>query len=83
LQAVTNGQAQIVEYVEPPEPAIVITWEYIRKKRDELLKETDWVGLKDVTLNNEIAWLNYRQALRNIPQSFPTPETVVWPVKPA
>jgi hypothetical protein len=83
LQEVSKGRAQIVEYVEPPQPAIVITWEYIKKRRDELLKETDWVGLKDVSLKNEIAWLNYRQALRDLPQSFPTPESVVWPIKPS
>jgi ABC-type glycerol-3-phosphate transport system substrate-binding protein len=62
----------------PPTP----TWEQIRSQRDQLLKETDWVGLKDVVITNEQAWLDYRQALRDIPQNFTNPEDVVWPTKP-
>jgi hypothetical protein len=57
-------------------------WEQIRFKRDALLRSSDWVGLKDVTLSNEQAWLDYRTALRNIPQTYSNPSQVVWPVKP-
>ena len=28
------------------------------------------------------AWLTYRQALRDLPQNFETPEEVVWPELP-
>lgn len=77
LEELKNGEAELVPYV-PPAP----TWEEIRAKRNQLLQESDWVGLRDVTLSNEQAWLNYRQALRDIPSTFTSPETVVWPQKP-
>ena len=59
-----------------------IAWEPVRNKREQLLKETDWVGLSDVNISNKQAWLDYRQALRDIPQTFAKPEDVIWPVKP-
>jgi hypothetical protein len=62
------------------------TWAKIREKRDNLLKETDFFFLIDVnkkyttsSLNN---MSNYRQALRNITDTFKNPFTIVWPVKP-
>jgi len=73
-----KGEAELVPYVEPPSQ----TWEQIRAIRDSKLRETDWVGLKDITVSNESAWLNYRQALRDIPQNFANPQDVVWPSKP-
>lgn len=43
----------------------------LRIKRDKLLKECDWVTLPDVQLSEEkkTAWLNYRQALRDLPDN--------------
>ena len=35
----------------------------LRKQRDELLKETDWLANSDVTMSD--AWATYRQSLRN------------------
>lgn len=59
-----------------------LTWEQIRSQRDALLFQTDWIFAPDVTLKNKEAWLTYRQALRDLPQNFKTPEEVVWPEKP-
>jgi hypothetical protein len=67
---------------EDADPTPTPTWDEIRSQRDLLLKETDWVGLTDINLQNKQAWLDYRQALRDIPQNFTNPEDVVWPVKP-
>lgn len=62
----------------------------LRIHRDILLKECDWVTLSDVSLSDEkkTAWLNYRQALRDLPSNS-TPEldgpfvkNVEWPQKP-
>jgi hypothetical protein len=62
----------------------------LRIHRDILLKECDWVTLSDVQLSEEkrTAWLNYRQALRDLPSNS-TPEldgpfirNVEWPQKP-
>ena len=84
-----NGGVQIsadsleyIAYLEklntPPAP----TWETTRQKRDELIKNSDWIFLPDVTLKNKEAWLAYRQALRDLPQNFSEPSEVVWPQKP-
>lgn len=65
-----------------PEPEPPLTWDQIRSQRNYLLSQTDWIFAPDVTLKNKEAWLTYRQALRDVPQSFTTPEEVVWPIKP-
>lgn len=71
---------QIEPEPEPePEP---ISWEYVRSMRSMYLKYSDWVVLPDSNPPNKEAWLTYRQALRNIPQTFTTPESVVWPITP-
>ena len=79
LEEQANGEAELVPYT-PPAP----TWEEIRAQRDGLLRDSDWVTLPDTTPKpDKEAWLTYRQALRNVPQSSSTPESVVWPAKPA
>lgn len=65
-----------------PEP-LAPTWEKIRVERDFLLKNSDWAVLPDATPKpSKEAWLGYRQGLRDVPQTFSTPESVVWPAKP-
>lgn len=53
----------------------------LRIKRDALLAETDWWGAADLTMTNEQT--NYRQALRDITNTYDSLETVEWPEKPA
>ena len=52
----------------------------IREHRDNLLTETDWMALGDVTMSD--AWKTYRQELRDIPASNTVYENVTWPTKP-
>lgn len=52
----------------------------VRHKRMVLLHDTDRYGLADRGTAQE--WLDYRQALRDIPQQEGFPVNVVWPVKP-
>ena len=56
-------------------------WEAIRVVRNRLLADCDWTQMPDVPLTEEQkeAWREYRQALRDIPQTFATPDEVVWP----
>ena len=54
--------------------------EYIREHRDNLLTETDWMALGDVTMSD--AWKTYRQELRDIPASNTVYADVTWPTKP-
>ena len=54
----------------------------IRKKRDGLLSDTDWMALSDVTMSADMT--DYRQALRDITDhvNFPYLGEDDWPVKP-
>jgi hypothetical protein len=61
---------------------IATTMDSVRQKRNSLLQSSDWVGLTDAVVKNKEAWLTYRQALRDIPSTFKTPEEVVWPELP-
>ena len=55
---------------------------YVRRKRDELIADTDWMALSDNTLTPE--WATHRQALRDITNhaNFPWLNDEDWPVKP-
>jgi hypothetical protein len=61
-------------------------WLPIRTKRDTLLKNSDTHILPDkweeMDSTTKQAWSTYRQQLRDIPQSFNTPEVVIWPTNP-
>ncbi|EAZ2875443.1 hypothetical protein B5W74_21990 [Salmonella enterica] len=59
-------------------------WADIRKKRDSLMFETDWTQMPDAPLNDakKAEFTAYRQALRDIPQTYSDPDAVVWPEKP-
>lgn len=55
----------------------------LRKKRDALLIETDWMANSDVTMSDD--WKTYRQALRDITKQTPTDDTlsnITFPTKP-
>jgi hypothetical protein len=60
----------------------------LRKKRDELLAETDWMALKDRNITQ--AETEYRQKLRDLPSDYPNVGldvngnfiNVVFPTKP-
>lgn len=56
----------------------------IRKVRDRLLTATDWTQGADSPLSDadKTAWATYRQALRDITDTYSSLDTVVWPTKP-
>lgn len=56
-----------------------VTWETIKTRRNELLNSTDWTQLPDVDEYKKARYSKYRQALRDIPETFASPELVVWP----
>ena len=53
----------------------------VRSQRDQMLKDTDWMGLSDVTMTAE--WATYRQSLRDITNQEGFPHSVTWPTEPA
>ena len=53
----------------------------LRRQRDQLLTETDYLALADSTLTDEMR--DYRQALRDLPANTEDPANPVWPTKPS
>jgi len=56
----------------------------LRRSRNKLLAETDWVITmhKELGTNLPAAWKTYRQALRDITDTYTSLDDVVWPEKP-
>jgi hypothetical protein len=61
-----------------------LAWKQVRAERDRLLSVCDWTQVADAPLaaDEREAWADYRQALRDVPQDFATPDDVVWPTAP-
>lgn len=60
-------------------------WASVRTIRDARLKGTDWIVIQSQEAGVAIPdkWKVYRQALRDIPETFKSdPDAVVWPEKP-
>ena len=59
----------------------------LRMRRDDLLKETDFYALSDVTMSTEMT--TYRQALRDLPSTISDDDTaedvdnITFPTKPS
>ena len=66
--------------VKSAEAILESQYAYLRRKRNQLLAETDYLALADVTLTDEMR--AYRQALRDLPANTPDPANPVWPTKP-
>lgn len=56
-------------------------WEEVRIIRNELLKESDWTQLSDISQTIKDLWSTYRQQLRDVTNQ-PNPFNIEWPVKP-
>lgn len=54
--------------------------ELLREVRNALLAETDWWANSDLTITQ--AQRDYRQALRDITDTYSSIDDVVWPTKP-
>jgi hypothetical protein len=53
----------------------------LRIERNRLIAETDWWDMSDTPTMTE-AQITYRQALRDITDSYSSLDDVVWPEKP-
>lgn len=64
-------------------PAVrdALAWDAVRAERDALLAASDWTQVADAPVDSA-AWAVYRQALRDVPQDYATPDAVVWPTAP-
>lgn len=61
-----------------------VKWRSIRGQRDALLSASDYVILPDAPYSDvtKTNYRTYRQALRDLPQTYSNPDDVVWPTKP-
>ena len=59
-------------------------WDIARKKRDSLLKDSDWTMTTGATVD-QAQWSAYREKLRDIPQTYKGKATseIVWPTAPS
>jgi hypothetical protein len=59
-------------------------WIMLRHERNMLLAQSDWTQVLDAPLNQQDreSWKEYRQQLRDMPETVLDPESVVWPEKP-
>lgn len=57
----------------------------LRDARSMFLRDTDWVVTKATENDEPIpqAWKDYRQALRDITDTYSSLDDVVWPTKPS
>jgi len=72
---IISEELTVGNYVAPDE-----TWETIRGKRNQLLKDTDWQGMSDVTMSD--AQTAYRKKLRDLPATNADPTKIVFPDAP-
>ena len=54
----------------------------LRQERNYKLIQTDWVNGGDVPQSIKDLWYPYRQALRDITETYTSLDDVVWPTKP-
>jgi len=62
-----------------------LDWIPFREQRDKLLRESDWTQISDyslVTEEEKVLWAEYRQELRDLPETYPNSEDIVWPSQP-
>ena len=60
-------------------------WMKLRSERDNLLLSSDFTQLGDIGLSEskKTEWINYRQALRDLPANTSDPASPNWPTKPS
>ena len=56
-------------------------WIAIRLERNRRLQITDWRASSDLKLSDD--WKNYRNELRQIPQTQTDPYNIAWPTEPS
>lgn len=72
-QAVANSRAEEKQFYQLID---------LRNRRNQLLAESDWTQILDIPEATRLAWQPYRQALRDITNTYTSLEDVVWPTKP-
>lgn len=81
---VEEGVARILNPIEINEAdqqnLFSVALNELRQERNKKLEQTDWWAVGDRTMTQE--QINYRQALRDITETYSSIEDVVWPEMP-
>ncbi|HIF9079948.1 TPA: phage tail assembly chaperone [Photobacterium damselae] len=72
-----------MDFYQTDEIRLQSQWESVRYTRAILLKQADeMVNMANDKGEDSIFFRQYRQALRDIPQTYDNPDDVIWPAKP-
>jgi hypothetical protein len=89
LQKMVNGvyidltEAEIEQRAAEAEAAD-LNLNMVRAQRNSSLRGSDWTQIADAALGDHTIeeWATYRQALRDVPQTYSRVSEVVWPNDP-
>ena len=82
IMAVKDGdEVTLVEDPAKVQAKTAQAWTALRTERNARLAACDWTQLQDAHLSAEkkSAWADYRQALRDLPDTVTDPSQVTWP----
>ena len=97
IEGIANDSTQMIingVVCDKPEPEkltdeelIAIAQPEIRARRNKRLIKSDWTQFQDSPLSdsNKAEWAAYRQALRDIPETYSEAtslDDIIWPIKP-
>lgn len=71
-----------ISIVSDPAKVLEKQWTQVRAQRDQLLTASDWTQLPDSPVTDKAAWIAYRAALRNVPETQTDPANITWPTAP-
>lgn len=82
-EVIVTRDKTVEEIEEEAAKELEMQWYQVRSQRDEMLKQSDLLVLIDkwepLSTERKEEIRNYRQALRDIPETFQDPTQVVWP----
>lgn len=81
----TPSTDQIITAEQRQAQAQAEAWDTLRAERDKRLADSDWVILRNLETSEPVpqAWLDYRQALRDLPENTIDPADPNWPTVPS
>jgi hypothetical protein len=74
-------EPQLDQYVIQDGEVVFPAAEIARAERNARLAASDWTQVADAPVDKQ-AWVDYRQALREVPQQEGFPWSVEWPEQP-
>ncbi|MGI9212093.1 MAG: tail fiber assembly protein [Methylococcaceae bacterium] len=83
IDVLTQEDFDAVWEVEKADRIVKLT-QSLRMQRNDMLSNCDWTQLSDAPLDDvkKQAWIEYRQALRDVTSQEGFPQTIEWPKSP-